>query len=121
MQEARLPQDRRGMKVCSATHNLHHDRSHYRHTGKKKQIAVTSRKGLELRRRSGVDFGRDSNASSCRCIGLVELDWMEFGKGRMTLDSDCFLRRGGDCGVLIGVLEVAPFVLPFVCLCIRLG
>ena len=48
---------------------------------------------------------------------------MEFGKGRMTLDSDCFLRRrgGGDCDVLIGVLEVAPFVLPFVCLCIRLG
>ena len=36
---------------------------------------------------------------------------MEFGKGRMTLETDCFLKkRGGECGVLIGVLEIAPFV-----------
>ncbi len=103
MQPAKLPHHRREIKVSTAMHFRHHERSHYRRTAKKKQIAATSRKGLEPRRRSGVGFGRDSNAGDFRRIESGELDWMEFREGRIALGIDGF--GGKEASVLIG--EVA--------------
>lgn len=95
MQQARLPQYRIEIKVFLATHIQRHECSHYRRTAKKKQIAATSRKGLEPRRRSGVGFGQGSDAGDSRRIGSGELDWMEFPKGRTALDIDCIRGSAG--------------------------
>ena len=62
--------------VSSVTHIQPHERNRYCRTAKKKQIAPTSWKGLEPRRRSEVGSGRDLNAGDSRCIGSLELDWI---------------------------------------------
>ena len=118
MQQARLPQYRIEIKVSLATHIQRHECSHSRRTAKKKQIAATSRKGLEPRRRSGVGFGQGSDAGDSRRMGSGELDWMEFPKGRTALDIDCI--RGECWCFLTGAfrpVSVFLFLLSFFVFC----
>lgn len=112
MQRARLPQYRIEIKVFLATHIQRHECSHYRRTAKKKQIAATSRKGLESRRRSGADVGQCSDAGDSRRMGFGELDWMEFPKGRTALDIGGI--RGGECWCFwIGAFRPVSFISVF--------
>ena len=112
MQQARLPQYRIEIKVFLATHIQRYECSRYRCTAKKKQIAATSRKGLEPRRRSGVGFGQGLDAGDSRRMGSGELDWMEFPKGRTALDIDCI--RGECWCFLIGAFRpVSEFFFLF--------